>query len=378
MKRWFLLPAIIILVLFAACAPKAVPAPSAPAPAAPAKAAVPASNLPAPTSQDAAWAKIVEAGQKEGQVNVYTWGWTGDVGLSIASAFEKSYGIKLNIITGRGAEFIERIKTEARMGNVVADVWEGASGHSENMKLAGLLDAIPDLPATRNKGDFTADPFAFSPEGYYFTENQFFLGLHVNTNLVKPGEEPKAWKDLLDPKWKGRILFADPVVSISSSYFAALIDKGLMTEEFLGKLGKQELQFDPSTPGVVNKLARGEGAVGYTSTNESSNVAKEGGPIKVIDTSDGIFANGLALGKVKGGPHPNASKVLINWILSQEGQDVYAKAKSVLTIRKDVKDYVFPAATLKPSNSIFIDTRYNDLVAKVFAEKRYVPLLKPR
>ncbi len=378
MKRWFISLSIVVLLLLAACAPKAAPVPSAPAPAAPAKAAVPASNLPAPTSQDAAWSKIVEAGQKEGQVNVYTWGWTGDVGLNIASAFEKSYGIKLNIITGRGAEFIERIKTETRMGNIVADVWEGASGHSENMKLAGLLDAIPDLPATRNKGDFTADPFAFSPEGYYFTENQFFLGLHVNTKLVKAGEEPKAWKDLLDPKWKGKIIFADPVVSISSSYFAALIDKGLMTEEFLGKLGKQELMFDPSTPGVVSKLARGEGAVGYTSTNESSNVAKEGGPIKVIDTSDGIFANGLALGKVKGGPHPNASKVLINWILSQEGQDVYAKAKSVLTIRKDVKDYVFPAATLKPSNSVFIDTKYNDLVAKVFAEKRYVPLLKPR
>lgn len=378
MKRWFIALSIIILIVLVACTPKTAPAPSAPAATAPAKAAVPASNLPPPTPQDAVWAKIVEAGQKEGQVNVYTWGWTGDVGLSIASAFEKRYGIKLNIITGRGAEFLERIKTETRMGNVVADVWEGASGHSENMKLAGLLDAIPDLPATRNKGDFTADPFAFTTEGYYFTENQFFLGLHINTNLVKPGEEPKAWTDLLEPKWKGKILFADPIVSISSSYFAVLIDKKLMAEEFLGKLGKQDLMFDPSTPGVVNKLARGEAAVGYTSTNESSNVAKEGGPVKVIDTRDGIFANGLALGKVKGGPHPNATKVLINWILSQEGQDVYTKAKGVLTIRKDVKDYVFPAATLKPSNPIFIGTKENDLVAKVFAEKRYVPLLKPK
>ncbi|MDO8637059.1 MAG: hypothetical protein Q7R34_12655, partial [Dehalococcoidia bacterium] len=97
MKRWFISLSIIILILLVACTPQAAPVPSAPAPAAPAPVSVPTSNLSPPTSQDAAWAKIVEAGQKEGQVNVYTWGWTGDVGLSIASAFEKRYGIKLNM-----------------------------------------------------------------------------------------------------------------------------------------------------------------------------------------------------------------------------------------------------------------------------------------
>lgn len=378
MKRWFLLPAIIFIMLVAACAPKTAPVPPAPVQTTPPKAAVPASNLPAPTSQDAAWDKIVEAAKKEGQVNVYTWGWTGDIGILIGKAFEKKYGIKLNIITGRGAEFIERIKTETRMGNVTADLFEGASAHSENMRVEGLLVPPGDLPVLRDRSVFSADPFMFSKEGYYLTENQFYLGLHVNTNLVKPGEEPKAWADLLEPKWKGKIIFADPVVSVSSSYFAALIEQKRMTLDFLEKLGKQELLFDPSTPGVANKLARGEAAIGYTSTNESANVAIAGGPIKVIDTREGIFANGLAVGLVKGGPHPNASKVLINYILDQEGQDVYTKAKGVLTVRKDVRDYQPPAVQLKPQNPVFITTELNDIIAKVFRDKLYVPLLKPR
>lgn len=380
MKRWYTIVGLVaaLALVFAACAPKAAPAPSAPAPSAPAPVSVPASNIPPATSQDAAWAKVVEAAKKEGKVNVYTWGWTGDIGLAMARGFEKKYGIKLDQITGRGAEFLERIKTEARMGNVVADFWEGASGHSENMKLAGLLDPTPDLPALREKDAFLVNPLAYSREGYYLVENQFFLGLHVNTNLVKPGEEPKAWVDLLDPKWKGRIIFSDPVVSIATSYFAVLIDQKRLTLDYLEKLGKQDLKFDPSTPGTANKLARGEAAVGYFSTNETTSLAREGAPIRIIDTREGIFANGLGVARVKGGPHPNATRLLLDWVLSQEGQDTLGKAKGVLSVRKDVPDYQHPAAQLKPQNPVFITNELNDLVAKVFVEKQYVPLLKPK
>lgn len=381
MRRWYAIVAVVaVLALgFAACAPKAAPTPAPSAqPAAPAPAASAPKPAPAAPGEDPAWAKVIEAAKKEGAVNMYTWGWTGDIGLAISRAFEKKYGIKVDLITGRGAEFLERIKTETRMGNVVADGWEGASSHSENMKLAGLLEAVPELPVLKDKGAFSADPLTFSKEGYYLMENQFFLGMHVNTNLVKPGEEPKAWADLLDPKWKGKIIISDPVVSIASSYFAVLIDKKRMSLDFLEKLGKQDLKFDPSTPGVANKLARGEAALGYFSTNETSTLAAEGAPIKIIDTREGVFANGLAFGKVKGGPHPNATRVLMNWLLTQEGQDVYTKAKRVLTVRKDVPDYQHPAAQLKPQNPVFIDTEGNELVAKVFREKQYVPLLKPK
>ncbi|MBI4287824.1 MAG: extracellular solute-binding protein [Chloroflexi bacterium] len=386
MKRLLLSLAVGAAVLAMACAPKGAPAPQAPAPATLAPVATPTSNLSPvrqaqgelPTSQDAAWAKVVETAKKEGQINVYTWGWTGDTGVSIARAFENRYGVKVNLITGRGAEFIERIKTETRMGSVTADMFEGASAHSENMRLAGLLTQAGDLPVLRDKSVFSADPFMFSPEGYYLVENQFYLALYINTNLVKPGEEPKAWADLLEPKWKGKIIWADPVVSVSSSYFAVMIAEKRMGLDFLEKLGKQDLMFDPSTPGVASKIARGEAWVGYTDTNAVSPIALEGGPIRIIDTKEGVFANGLALGPVKNGPHPNATRLLINWMLGPEGQDIYTKAKGVLTVRKDVPDHQPKAVQLKPQNPVFIGSKYNDLVAKTFADKTFVPLLKPK
>ena len=368
------------MILLVACTPQATPAPlsPAPAPAAPAKAPVPASDLTSPTSQDAAWNKIVEAAKKEGIVNVYTWGWTGDTGVTITKVFENRHGIKLNIITGRGAEFIERIKTETRMGNVTADMFEGAAQHSENMRLEGLLTQAGDLPVLRNKVDFSVDPFLFSPEGYYLVENQFYSALYINTNLVKPGEEPKAWVDLLEPKWKGKIIFSDPVVSVSPSYFAVLIEQKRLGLDFLEKLGKQDMMFDPSTPGVASKIARGEAWVGFTDTNSVAPLALEGAPIKIIDTREGVFANGLAVGPVKNGPHPNATRLFLNWILSQEGQDVYTKVKGVLTVRKDVPDYQPQAVRLKPQNPVFLGSEYNNLLAKTFRDKQFVPLLKPK
>lgn len=380
MKRWFLILSIGIVVLLAACAPQAAPSPT-PAPAAPSTpypAAPAPKSVPLLTPEDAAWAKVVEAAKKEGQVNAYAWGWTGDFGLAVAKAIANKYGIKVNIITGRGAEFIERIKTETRMGNITADFSEGDPTHLENMKLAGLLEATPELPVLRDKEAFSASPLIFSPEGYYLEYYQQYLCLHVNTNLVKPGDEPKAWVDLLDPKWKGKITFADPVVSVSPSYFAVLIEQKRLGLDFLEKLGKQDLLFDPSTPGVAMKLARGEAHVAYVTTGVTSAVASEGAPIKIIDTREGIFAIGISVGKVKGGPHPNATRLLLNWLLSQEGQDTYGKAKRVLSVRKDVPDYQHPAIQLKPQNPIFITPQYNDLVAKVFREKQYVPLLKPK
>ena len=100
--------------------------------------------------------------------------------------------------------------------------------------------------------------------------------------------------------------------------------------------------------------------------------------LKIIDTREGVFANGLAVGPVKNGPHPNATRLFLNWILSQEGQDVYTKVKGVLTVRKDVPDYQPQAVRLKPQNPVFLGSEYNNLLAKTFRDKQFVPLLKPK
>ena len=360
-----------LMLLMVACTPTATPAPAPLAPN------VPKVNLPS-TVEDDVWINIVKAAKKEGMVNIYSFSWTGDTGLVMAKAFGDRYGVKLNIITGRGAEFLERVKTEARMGQVVADLWEGSLVHSENMKLTGLLTTAGGLPILQEKEKFTLDPRRNSPEGYYYIANQYYIALHVNTNLVKRGEEPTAWVDLLSPKWKGNLIFTDPNLSDNTSYLAILIEQKRLTLDFLEKLGKQDLKFDSSPSGLANRLARGEAAIGYTGASVTNSLAREGAPLKMIDTIEGVFGTGLALGMVKKAPHPNATRLLINWGLSQEGQDTYSKDRGLLSVRNDVSDYQHPAIQLKPQNPIFLTPEYNDLIARVFREKQYVQWLKPK
>ena len=146
----------ILVLLLSACAPKTV---SSPEPTAPrSTAAIPLVTTPvAPkiSPEEAEWQKVVEAARREGKATIYTWGYIGDTGTQIKNAFKSRYGVDLDIVTGRGAEFTERLKTEKRIGNMIADLTQGASVHLLNMKNLDLLEVAPGLPALRNKGDFT-------------------------------------------------------------------------------------------------------------------------------------------------------------------------------------------------------------------------------
>ncbi|MDO8637229.1 MAG: hypothetical protein Q7R34_13530, partial [Dehalococcoidia bacterium] len=156
MKRWLsgglIISIVFVIVALAACTPKATPVTSTQAPTAPTTPASPTSNVSPPTSQDAAWDKVVEAAKKEGKINFYNWYFTeGRGGRVLEQAFEAKYGIELSAIQGRGAEFTERLKTEKRIGQMVADVVEGSSLHMENMRLAELLKPTIDMPVMKEK-----------------------------------------------------------------------------------------------------------------------------------------------------------------------------------------------------------------------------------
>ena len=112
-------------VLLASCAPKAAEVPAAARPAATAAAPTPVANV-----EDVAWAKVVEAAKREGTLSIYSITLTGDVGIATARAFKDRYGVTVDVVSGRGAAFIERLKTEMRIGQVVGDVMESSTQHT--------------------------------------------------------------------------------------------------------------------------------------------------------------------------------------------------------------------------------------------------------
>ena len=169
----------------------------------------------------------------------------------------------------------------------------------------------------------------------------------INTNLVKPGEEPKSAKDLLDPKWgNGKIVIASPVTSSGAIiwYVTKLLD-----DDYLVRLAKNQPKITPTNREAVSALAQGEASIEFAESIvlAASNIG-QGAPIKPIELAEGIvISSGNALSMVSNAPHPNAARVFVNWLLSQDGQKVFNSAQSTTPVRSDLPSFLPQAANIK-------------------------------
>ncbi|MBF8265045.1 MAG: hypothetical protein HW384_909 [Dehalococcoidia bacterium] len=342
----------ILLFITVACAPKSVPAPL-PAPSTPAPTASTlgsTSNLSSPTSQDAAWAKVVAEAKKEGKVTLYTWAFVGDIGQEVFRAFEANSGIKVEAITGVGSVLVERIKSEQAAKKNIADTLDTSIAIVGTAMNMGLLDSLTDLPILQQKDVWAYNP-RLDPEGIIIGAAPGILTSFVNTSLIKAGEEPKSFRELLNPKWKGgKIGIPSPVTAPAVNYVYVFRKEYGLDDDYFRHLIKQEPKIFPTIRDAEAAVARGEThLIMATSDAGLAPYVKEGAPIKAIEMEGGIVGNivpGIAL--VKKAPHPNAARVFVNWLLSAEGQRVYAQAKVGFSMRKDVPDFSAPALKIQP------------------------------
>lgn len=376
MKKLIVIYPLVIIFAVMACAPKTVPSAGAtPAPAAaPVQTSqVPAltSNLPPPTSQDASWAKVIEAAKKEGEVTIYAYAFTGDAGIALSKAFKDKYGIKLNIVTGRGAEQTERVKTEQRIKQVVVDYIEGAPTYMNQIKQAGFSASLADIPVLKENDAWVLDPLSTDPDKNLVL---IFLAHYppaINTNLVKPNDEPKSYQDLLNPKWKGKIVENDPNISTSAYMtYTTFTNNKILTNEYFTNLGKQDLQFLRGESEKAEKLSRGEFPVAFMGSESTFPAfAAEGAPLKALAMQEGTLVSGDVQAVIKNGPHPNAAKLFANWIISAEGSQLLAKMKAQKSIRKGISDYRPPNYAVNPIKLIPMTDVDWELSTKLFNEK---------
>ena len=346
----------VLVTLFAAllgCTPKAALAPMTPPVAPPITAPITSSINP----DEVAWAKVVQAAKKEGKVTAYTFFFMGDLGSAMADAFYKKYGIRVELIAGPGAGLSERVRTEQRMKNVTADVLEGSAAFSIQLLQEGYVVTLSnELPVL--KEDVWLAPPALDDGGNILRHALSLGGPWVNTDLVKPDQEPKSWTDLLYPRWKGTLLSNDPRTSTNADRFVHMLTRHKIVEpDFFPRLTAQRLTIPtgvgPRPPFVA--LARGEGAIlVFGSDGQGSAVMAEGGHIKPIAPREGLIGGGSTIMLVKNAPHPNAGKLFSNFVLSREGHELVTRIILVGPVRKDVPDHSV-YASLKPFK-IFANT----------------------
>ncbi|MEK7281850.1 MAG: extracellular solute-binding protein, partial [Chloroflexota bacterium] len=164
----------------------------------------------------------------------------------------------------------------------------------------------------------------------------------VNTGLVRPDEYPKSHKDLLDPKWKGKIAMTEVSQSGSGAYTFSILKKELGVE-YWERMKEQNIAFFKDQGEVGRRVATGESHIALSlGPVFISPFLTAGAPIKLLPAAEGSYKTFLPLYLVNNAPNPNSGKVLINFMLTKQGQEILARLFSNEPLRKDVEFKTHP------------------------------------
>jgi len=236
--------------------------------------------------------------------------------------------------------------TEGKAGVRYFDTFIFGSCTGVPLIKSGLFDQIEPymiLPEVKDPkhwwgGHVWMDNMSGTRLFYSFIATKSTEGFWYNTTLAK-AEELRSFDDLLDSKWKGKIGLSDPRVAGSGlSVWSYLWD--LKGEEYLKKLVQQELFVSQNLRQLAEALAKGRLAIALgIGVAQTEPFVKAGLPVKDLpEPREGTpSSNGYgSLAIIKNPPHPNATKVFINWLLSKEGQEIYSRVLIHGTRRLDV------------------------------------------
>lgn len=276
----------------------------------------------------AEWEKTLEAAKKEGQLSIYISGYEENL-----PDFQKEYPeIKVSPITGRGSQVGQRLLAERRADKFLADV-VSAGGVTTYQQLfpAKVFDPIKPallLPEINDPTKWYQGRHHYAdPENQYifsYVGTATYGSVSYNTKLVDVKDFKSYW-DLLNPKWKGKIISRDVRVpgpgSGNARLFYYLPDVG---PSFIRKLyGEMDTTLFRDYRQGSDWLAVGKAAICFFCEVDVSK--QQGLPVETF--GPGVFKEGAGLvqqfgtlGLVNRAPHPNAAKVFINWLLSRKGQ----------------------------------------------------------
>jgi iron(III) transport system substrate-binding protein len=265
---------------------------------------------------DAEWAKVIEAGRKEGKVVWYTGQTANPSHKEFVRTFEQKYGIRIELLDGRTTEIRERVRSEQAAGRFSGDVYHDGRTAMALMRQEGLLQPLGQFPNAKNM----VPPYAL--EEYSVPTHDFSYGILINRNLVKPGDEPKSWKDVLDPKWRGKIL-ADDVRTLGggATFFKVMFET--FGRDYHEAFSKQDVMFSRDIRNSELRVARGEYPIFLPMAISYYTRLKEL-PVKLIVPNEGRPYGIFEIALLKGSPRPNAARLLINHLLEFDSQLVLA------------------------------------------------------
>jgi iron(III) transport system substrate-binding protein len=291
---------------------------------------------------------LIAAATREGALVWYT---SADLQLAekIAKAFEQKFpGIVARVERAGAERIFTRVGQEYSAGIHKVDAANtGDAAMFVDWKRQGLLQPYVPEDVAKNFASEYRDP-----DGMYAMVRSTLCIIAYNTDMVRRAEAPKSLHDLLDPKWVGKLVKANPSYSgtiITSTYQLVRV----LGWPYLEKLSKQKVMQVQSATDTPKRVILGERPVMVDGNEYNVLIAKESGkPIEPVYATEGSPIILMPSAIFAAAPHPNAARLFQNFLFTAEAQQLFVDAGGLRSVHAQVKDKPgrIPLSTIKIMN----------------------------
>ncbi len=266
---------------------------------------------------------LVEGAKKEGKVTWYTTLIVDQVIRPVKAAFEKEYPfIQIEFFRGNSERVVQKMLAEYQAKRYDVDLIDGTVSPTM-VRRAGYLQrffspALAEYPAELK-----------DPQGYWGTTNLYFFATGYNTKMVKPNEVPKTYEDLLNPRWKGQMMWSTSRGSGAPMFIGTILNT--MGEEagkaYLQKLKAQNIaKSTASNRQILDLTIAGEYPLALHIFNHHAYISKSAGAPVDWQPQEPVTATIQTIALAKYSAHPHAAMLLLDFVMSERGQKVFQES----------------------------------------------------
>ena len=278
-------------------------------------------GAPARAQQQFGSPELIAAAKKEGKLVFYTANFA-EVEQMVIKEFNKRFPeIKVEMVRAPGGQLITRVRTEAAAGKLIADVVD----HSDRALMLPLEDLFQDY-APPNAADYNPDALV-SPK--LWPRATVVWSLAYNTELVK--NPPKSWMDLTRREYAGGQIAQVIAPSGGTTWTRIMFERQVLGEDYWAKQAATKPKLYPSGAPLSDALVRGEVSIAPLIYNIIYPKQRDGAPVKTFFPPEGVPIVPYGSGIPETAQSPNAARLYMDWLLSDEGQTFSIKQHGNLT-----------------------------------------------
>ena len=294
---------------------------------------------------------LIEGAKKEGKVSFYTGLIVDQVVRPVKDAFEKEYPfLQVEFFRGNADRLAQKMLAEYQAKRYEVDIVSGSSA-ATILQRAGVMQRFYSPPIAEYPRELK------DPNGFWGSTNVYFMTLGYNIKMVKANELPKSYEDLLNPRWKGQMMWSTSRGSGAPQFIGNIfLTMGQEAgKAYLQKLKQQNIAKSTSSARqILDLVIAGEYPMAIQIFNHHAYISKTAGAPVDWQPLEPVTATINSIGLAKNAPHPHASMLFLDFVLSKKGQKVFQEA-NYLPAHPEI-----PAlqADLKPGGGRFKKANY--------------------